>query len=96
MRKLNLYLGAAASSLLLSILVILGELLKPFKNFLASIFTHHWVAKIVLITLAFIIFSFFLGNKNKIFGFKDADAAWYSTLAATIAILLFYVMEYFL
>lgn len=85
--RFNLYLATTASAILLTILVITAELSKPFKNILTGIFTHHWIGKAVLITLAFIIFGF-LSKKIK------EDIAWYSVVGSLIIILIFYIIEY--
>lgn len=94
-RKFNFYLGIAVSSWLLTFLVIVAELLKPFKELLASIFTHHWIGKAVLITLAFIIFGFLFRDKNSLGKYSDNKLAWNSVIASLIIIFLFYIIEFF-
>lgn len=85
--KFNLYLAATASAWLLTILVIITEISKPFKEFLKNIFTHHWIAKAVIITLAFIIFGLIQKKTKK-------DIAWYSVIGSLITIFVFYIIEY--
>ena len=94
MKKFNCYHAASAASTLLAILVIASELNKPFKTLLASLFGHHWVAKAVLITLAFIIVGFTV-HKQKLFGKTQEDLAWQTTLGSLAAIFLFYIILYF-
>ena len=94
MAKFNFYLGAAASAWLLAILVIVSELISPFKTFLANVFTHHWIGKAVIVHLAFVVFGFLLQNKKSILNFSDEKAAWYSTIASLIVIFLFFIIEF--
>ena len=96
MAKFNYYLGIAASSLLLWVMVIFGELYEPFKNMLKDIFTHHWIGKGVVITAAFLILGFLLRNRKSAGEYSDENIAWYSTLGSLIIILLFYIIHYFI
>ena len=93
MKKFNFYNGAFAASALLAILVIAAELAKPFKEFLASIFSHHWIGKAILITITFIIAGFAY-KKDELFGIGSKEISWYSVLASLIVILLFYIIYY--
>jgi hypothetical protein len=95
MAKFNFYFGAAASSWLLAILVIAAELYAPFKNLLKNIFTHHWIGKGIIITIAFLAFGFILKGKESVGNIKDDKLAWYSTLGSLIVIFLFFIMEFF-
>ena len=95
MARFNYYFGASASALLLAILVVAAELIAPFKNFLKATFTHHWIGKGVIITLAFIVFGFLLREKKSIGKFSSEKIAWNSTIISLIAILLFYIIEFF-
>ena len=94
MTKFNFYLGAAASAWLLVILVIVAELMEPFKNLLKDIFSHHWIGKGVLITLIFLAFGFLLRNKKSIGNIKDDKLSWYSMLGSLIVIFLFFIIEF--
>ncbi len=93
MKKFNFYNGAFAASSLLAILVIAAELVQPFKAFLASVFSHHWIGKGVLITVAFVIVGYTY-KKNELFGHKSEKVSWYSTLGSLIIIFLFYIMHF--
>lgn len=95
MTKFNFYLGAAASAWLLTVLVIAAELIEPLKNALKAAFTHHWIGKGVIITLAFIIFGYLLREKNSLWSMPDNKLAWYSVLSSLSIIFLFFVAEYF-
>lgn len=95
MAKFNFCLGAAASAWLLAVLVIAAELAEPFKNFLKSTFSHHWVGKGAIITLAFLIFGVLLKDKNSIGNIQDDKLAWYSMIGSLSVIFLFFVIEYF-
>jgi len=94
MAKFNFYLGAAASAWLLTVLVVIAELVEPFKNFLKATFSHHWIGKAVMITFAFLVFGFLLRNKKSIGKFSDDKLAWYSMLGSLIVIFLFFVIEF--
>jgi len=94
MTKFNFYLGAAASAWLLAILVIIAELVEPFKTLLKDIFMHHWIGKGVLITLAFLAVGFLLKNKTSLGKIPDDKLAWYSVLGSLIVIFLFFAVEF--
>ena len=87
--RFNYYLATAVSAWLLAALVIVSQLVPPFKNVLAAVFTHHWVAKAIIITAAFIAAGFVDRKVSE-------KAAWYSMLGSLAAIGLFFVVEYVL
>ena len=93
-KKFNYYTSITASSLLLAVIVIAAELIAPFKSLLASIFSHHWVGKAVIIPAVFILAGFYY-DKNKLFGKKIEHIAWYSTLLSISVIFLFFIIHYF-
>ena len=95
MAKFNFYFGAATSAWLLLILIIVAELIEPFKTLLKNTFGHHWIGKSVIIILAFLVIGFLLRNNKSIGKVKQDKIAWYSTLFSLIAILLFFAIEYF-
>ena len=92
--KFSFYNGAFAASVLLAVLVIAAELAKPFKDFLASVFTHHWIGKAVLTAAAFVIIGY-LYKQDNVFGVKSEKASWYATLGSLAVILLFYILHFF-
>lgn len=92
--KFSFYNGLTFSAWLLTIMVIASELFAPFKDLLKTLFTHHWVGKGVIITVAFILFGFLLREKESIGSMSSEKAAWYSTLASLIVILLFFIIEF--
>lgn len=93
MKKFNPYNGATAASILLAVLVVAKELLPPVKELLTTVFTHHWIAKAVLLPIAFVAFGFY--KKDRCFNKKSEDVAWYSVLASLAIILVFYVIHFF-
>lgn len=93
MKKLNFYIGAAVSSLLLALMVILAELHGPFKALLKGAFGHHWIGKAVIIAVVFFAVAC-TSKKKSLFGMRDDKAAWYSALLALGVILLFFVAEF--
>ena len=94
MKEFNYYFGGFAATIALTLSVILTELFDPFKSFLASIFTHHWIGKIVLVAIVFVIFGF-ASQKNELFGKNIGDVAWKSVIWSIIIIFLFYLLYYF-
>ena len=94
MAKFNFYLGTAASSWLLVILVISAELFEPFKNLLKAVFTHHWIGKAVLTAVIFLVAGFAFGSKKLPWKVSDDKIAWHSVIGSLIIILLFFIMEF--
>lgn len=95
MSNFNYFLGTAVSSWLLAILVIASELSAPFKTILKDVFTHHWVAKAVLVTLAFVLAGFLFRGTTTIGKYSVEKAAWQSSIGSLVVILLFYIVEFF-
>ncbi len=95
MGKFNFYFGTAASSILLAVMVIAGELYLPFKDLLKNLFSHHWIGKLVIISALFFIVSFLCKDKNSIGKYSDENIAWYSVLLSIAAIFAFYLVHYF-
>lgn len=93
--KFNFYAGGAVASLVLTISVILAELVKPFKDVLTDVFTHHWIGKVVLMTIIFLVFGFTYKGK-KMFGKNIGYVAWKSVTWSLNIIFLFYLLYYFL
>ena len=91
--KFSFYNGTFAAAMLLAVLVIAAELAKPFKDFLASIFTHHWIGKGILTAAAFVIVGY-LYKQDKVFNVKSEKASWYATLGSLAVIFLFYVIHF--
>lgn len=89
MRKFNLFGGAKIAACVLTVSIILAELIGPFKTFLKTTFSHHWIGKIVLVALAFALFGYFSKEKA-----SDEKAAWKSIVASLVIILLFYLIMY--
>ena|SRR3989338_8820211 len=95
MAKPNFYFGTAASSILLAVMVIAGELYIPLKDLLKSLFSHHWVGKLAIISAVFFAVSFLYKNKNSVGKYSDENIAWYSVLFCIAAIFTFYLVHYF-
>ncbi len=64
MKKFNAYLATKYSSILLAVMVIAGELYKPFKTAIASITGHHWKTKAIIIPISYLVIG--LMGKKKI------------------------------
>ena len=95
MAKFSFYFGVTAGSWLLSILVVSAELYVPFKELLKAAFGHHWIAKAVLITAAFLLSGFVFRSRKAIGDIPDERIAWYSALGSLALIALFFIAEYF-
>ena len=94
MARFNFYLGAGTSALLLAIMVIAAELVGSFKTILKTTFTHHWIGKLVIITLAFIAIGLLYKDKNSIGRFSDESIGWYSVIGSIVLIFLFFIVEF--
>ncbi|MBS3151340.1 hypothetical protein J4443_03110 [Candidatus Woesearchaeota archaeon] len=95
MKKFNYYNAVSSASILLTMLVISAEFIKPLKDFLASVFFHHWIGKAVVIILVFILVGF-LYKENRVFNVQDEKFAWNSTIISLVMILLFFIIHYFI
>ncbi len=93
MKKFNGHAGTFAASLVLTILVVAAELVPFVKTFLAAVFTHHWIGKAVIISLAFIAVGFGY-QKKKIFNVQYEKISWYGVLGSLAIIFLFYIIHY--
>ena len=91
----NLYNGISTASVALATMVIVAELVPPFKNWLAATFSHHWVGKAIIISVVFFLAAFAYKNEE-ISGVSSEKLAWYATLGSLAAIIAFFVLHYFL
>lgn len=92
--------SASVSIAVIALMTIIGELVSPFKDFLASIppVYHHWVTKGVFSFILFIALFFILGT---VFGEEKSGkpqgvmATVVVTVLSGLAILIFYVIHFF-
>ena len=94
MEKFNFFAGATAGAWLLAVLVIVAELVAPFKELLKAVFWHHWIGKAVLVLLAFLVAGLWLKNKNQLLGKPAETLAWQSCIASLAIIALFFIIEF--
>lgn len=77
---------------------VFAELNAPFKNFLAGLFTHHWLGKGILSLAVFGIVYYYFSARARTSGKFDAwKTAQHLSAAAVLGGLLifgFYVMEF--
>ncbi len=85
--KFNFYASISSSAFLLTLLIIASEISAAFKEMLASMFGHHWIAKVVIVTILFIACG--LAGKE-----QDEKIAWYGTVGSLVVIFIFYVLEF--
>lgn len=95
MKRFNYHAGMIASSTVLTLSVITAELIEPFKKLLGSIFSHHWIGKLVLVIAAFFIIGFFYKG-DKIINKPIEYLSFYMALIYLGLIMLFYGIIYFL
>ncbi|MDO8634459.1 MAG: hypothetical protein Q7K34_04180 [archaeon] len=87
--KFNSFMAATVSPWLLALVVIAAELFPPFKALLASVFSHHWIGKLV-ITLGVFVLVGFLVKKQ-----ATEKTAFYSIIGGLLVILAFYIFVFF-
>ncbi|MBI2046170.1 MAG: hypothetical protein HYT28_02020 [Parcubacteria group bacterium] len=53
----NILIGASVAVVFIAVVTIGGELYTPIKDWLAGVFSHHWIGKGILTMLVFVIAS---------------------------------------
>ena len=90
--------GAIASSIFIAAATIGGELYKPFKDFLAGTFYHHWVGKGVLSVVIFLavafVYGFIVRHPTEERVRKYFMILFGVTVIASLSILLFFLYEF--
>jgi len=91
-------LGLISTSFLIMILVVVADLYIPLKDWLKTVFIHHWIGKGVL-ALVFFILSLTIGLFVSPTGTRERRllslSLWAAAISATV-ITLFFVYEAFL
>lgn len=94
----SVMLGAFMVVMYVVIATIVGELYKPYKNFLTDLHYHHWVGKgvwaIVIFIIVFAVSYLTTKNKNNINSTKMISALSYMLGVGTIILTLFFTYEY--
>ncbi len=81
-----------------TLITILGELLKPFKDLLTIPTGHHWVTKSILAFLIFIILIFIFGKEikdRKEDLWKEVKLLSIIITVSTLALFIFFVLHFF-
>ncbi len=86
--KFNYFLSITVVSWLLALMVISAELFSPFKDFLKATFSHHWIGKIVISIVVFLLLGFLLKFK------VSEKTAYYSSIGSLLLIFAFFVFEF--
>ena len=87
--KFNYFLGITVCSWLLLLMVIVSELYSPFKDLLKAIFGHHWIGKVVITIIVFLLVGFLFAGKK-----TNEKTAYYSAIASLALILLFFIINF--
>ena len=90
--------GAIASSIFIAAATIGGELYKPFKDWLAGTFYHHWIGKGVLAVGIFLViallYGFIVKHPTEERVRKCLMILFGVLVVSSLAILLFYLYEF--
>lgn len=95
MPKFSFYNGIIVAAPILTIMIIVAELFAPFKNGLKAAFGHHWIGKVVISIILFVLAGFLLSKKESWFGKPAEKEAWKSAVGSIVIIGLFFVVHYF-
>ncbi|MDO8628665.1 MAG: hypothetical protein Q7R56_02840 [Nanoarchaeota archaeon] len=85
--KFNHELATSISSWTLAIIVVLAEIITPFKNLLKTLFTHHWLGKVAIILAVYLIIGFFTK--------KPYQHSYRDVIISMSIILIYYIIHYF-
>lgn len=99
MKKCNIKamsISTVLTIILIVIMTIASELSKPFKDFLAGLFSHHWVAKSIIAIIFFIVVYFILSKtKEEKDTYKQTKLVFITTILGGAAIFIFYLWHFF-
>ena len=92
-------MSANITIVVIALMTIIGEIVKPFKDLLASVppVGHHWVTKGIISVILFALLYFVLGKvfeEEKSGEIKGAMSTVIVTVLSGLAILIFYVLHY--
>ena len=87
--KFNYFLGITVVSWLLVIMVMASDLYAPFKAVLTAYFSHHWIAKLVISIIVFLLVGFLVSKKQ-----VSEKTAFYSAIASIAIMFGFFVFEF--
>lgn len=97
---INSFIASAIVAIVfITISVILGEIYKPFKDWLKNTFYHHWIGKGVIAIIIFYFFGFlgyFKSRDNEDVIIKMLKVLFWITVVGTLTIISFYLYEYFI
>ena len=94
MKRFNFFVGAAVAAVVLALLVVFAELIGPFKSFLATLFSHHWIGKAVIMPVAFLVAGFVAKEGKKDSVALAKNVTWYGCLGSLGAMLVFYILYF--
>ncbi|MEK7171397.1 MAG: hypothetical protein AAB739_00665 [Patescibacteria group bacterium] len=94
------FIAAIVSIIYIPLITIAAELYAPLKDFLKSVFWHHWLGKSVILIILFIAVAFISGaslakyeEDNNKDGKFLIGTLWLATFSA-LTVVLFFMIEY--
>ena len=88
-KKFNYFLSITVVSWLLTLMIIATDLSPPFKAFLTTYFSHHWIAKLIISIIVFLLVGFLIEKKQ-----VSEKIAFYSVIASIAIMLGFFIFEF--
>ena len=90
-------ISAVVAIVFIATATVLGELYKPFKNWLADTFYHHWMGKgIIAIVIFYVLGLFGKASDNEDKMVKMLRILFWIAVIGVIVITVFYLYEYFI
>ena len=87
--------SAIITIIIITVMTILSEVKVPFKNWLQSMFYHHWIGKGVLALAIFFIFAHLIKLNPKKDSAYLTNALVTITIICALAIIIFFAWETF-
>lgn len=94
------FIATIVTIVYIPLITVAGELYPPLKDFLKSVFWHHWLGKSVVLVILFITVALISGaflpkhEENNDKDGKFLTWALYSATLSALTVLLFFMVEY--
>ena len=89
-----LSLATSKTLLFIAALTIGAEISSPFKNFLAAVAGHHWIAKGIFAIVFFAASYALLSKRQDKLDGKELEFVMFSAIAGSVAIFVFYALHF--